>query len=51
MAFPHYDEDEIDEVCGESFDHDLDVTYDGPDERILWCRRCGAEIWEDPEDD
>ena len=43
-------EDEED-VCGETFDHDEETTYDGPDGRQWLCRRCGAEGWEDVEDD
>lgn len=38
-----------DEVCGETFDHDEEVTYDEADGRQWMCRRCGAEGWEDPE--
>lgn len=37
-----------DEVCGETFDHDEEVTYDEADGRQWMCRRCGAEGWEDP---
>jgi hypothetical protein len=40
---------EPDEVCGETYDHDLETTYEGEDGRTYVCRRCGAEIWEDPE--
>lgn len=46
--------DEIDPedfVCGEAFDHDEVITYDGPDCKQWMCRRCGAEGWIDPETD
>lgn len=42
-------DDENGEVCGESYDHDLDTIYEGPDGRQFVCKNCGAEIWEDPE--
>lgn len=35
-------------VCGESYDHDLVTTYEAEDGRQYECRRCGAEIWEEP---
>lgn len=35
------------EECGYSFDHDEQITYDGPDGVGWTCRRCGAEGWED----
>lgn len=35
------------EVCGESYDHDVETTYEGPDGWQGECRRCGAELWED----
>lgn len=42
-------EDAVDtdgEVCGETYDHDEVIDYDGPD-GVQWsCRRCGAEGWE-----
>ncbi len=44
------DTEEEDEVCGESYDHDLDVHYEDEDMRILWCGNCGAEIIEDRDD-
>lgn len=45
------DEDDCEEVCGEAFDHDLRILHDSDDGRVYECRRCGAEIWEDFEDD
>lgn len=34
---------EDEEVCGETYDHDEMITYNGPD-GIQWeCRNCGAE--------
>lgn len=42
---PDPDED----VCGESYDHDTVVTYEGED-GVQWeCKRCGAEGWKEPE--
>jgi hypothetical protein len=35
------------EVCGETFDHDETITYDGPDGLQWQCRRCGAEGFEE----
>ena len=41
--------DEDEPVCGESYDHDEQITYDGPD-GVQWvCRECGAEGFEDPD--
>jgi hypothetical protein len=34
-------------VCGESYDHDLETTYEGPDGWLGVCRTCGAELWDD----
>lgn len=43
------DEDEL--VCGESYDHDLRLI-DEADGCSTWeCRECGAEIYEDPDDE
>lgn len=36
-------------ICGESYDHDIVIDYDGPDGRQWACQNCGAEGWEDPE--
>ncbi|MFD3999798.1 hypothetical protein [Streptomyces rubiginosohelvolus] len=33
------------EVCGETYDHDEDIQYDGPDGVQWHCRRCDAEGW------
>lgn len=47
---PVIDEDEEDE-CGYSYDHDEDITYED-DETIQWvCRNCGAEGWEDKDEE
>lgn len=43
---PPADED----VCGETYDHDTETTYEGDDGYGWMCRRCGAEGWEEPED-
>ena len=40
-----------DEVCGESFDHDLREIDHRDGLRNLECRLCGAEIFEEDEDD
>lgn len=40
------DEDDAEEVCGETFDHDLREISAGTYE----CRRCGAEIFEEVTD-
>ncbi|MDK0525023.1 hypothetical protein [Streptomyces sp. ML-6] len=46
-----YKPTEDEEVCGETYDHDEETEYDGPD-GIQWsCRRCGAEGWEPRETD
>lgn len=34
------------EICGEAYDHDEEIDYDGPDGLQWSCRRCGAEGWE-----
>lgn len=39
------------EVCGETYDHDEEIDYDGPDGRQWSCRRCGAEGWESRDPD
>lgn len=34
-------------VCGETYDHDIEIMFED-DETLSWsCRRCGAEGWED----
>lgn len=33
------------EVCGESFDHDIEYVCDDGDGEQWVCRRCGAEGW------
>lgn len=44
--------DENEEICGESFDHDLERQSDPEDEiQVFWCNNCGAEIFEESEDD
>lgn len=52
VTAPDSGEDETDEdVCGETYDHDTETVYDGPDGYQWTCRRCGAEGWEDADDD
>lgn len=37
------------EICGESYDHDIVIDYEGPD-GIQWhCIRgeCGVEVWDE----
>lgn len=41
--------DEDEDICGEAFDHDMQIVYEGEDGRQWVCRRCGAEGWEEPE--
>ena len=45
MSISEYDEDE--DVCGETYDHDTETTYEDEESRYWICRRCGAEGWED----
>ncbi|MFG3127365.1 hypothetical protein ACGFZU_06645 [Streptomyces tendae] len=41
-----YQPTDDEEICGETYDHDEEIDYDGP-EGVQWsCRRCGAEGWE-----
>ena len=43
-------DDENADVCGETYDHDeVSATQDGM--TTYECRRCGAEWWEDEDDD
>lgn len=44
---PDNDEDEYEYVCGETYDHDYEVTYEDEDSLNWRCNRCGAEGWED----
>lgn len=37
--------------CGYVFDHDEEITYDGPDGVQWYCRRCGAEGFMEPTTD
>lgn len=34
-------------VCGESFDHQVEVIYEDMDVTQWMCRRCGVEGWEE----
>lgn len=44
------DAEEYESVCGESYDHTEEITYED-DELIQWrCTNCGAEGWEDKDD-
>ena len=40
-------DDEDADVCGETYDHDEETTYEGDDVYQWTCRRCGAEGWEE----
>lgn len=42
-------EDEDDWVCGESYDHDTEVTYKDAEVEQWICLNCGAEGWVDLE--
>lgn len=43
------DEEEL--VCGEALDHDLDEGDSQDGITIYNCRNCGAEIWEEEENE
>lgn len=48
LAFDDPDQEPDDApLCGESFDHDIETTYEGEDGWQGVCRHCGAELWED----
>lgn len=39
--------DEQEDVCGYSYDHDLEIIFED-DKTISWeCRECGAELYKD----
>jgi hypothetical protein len=38
-----------DDICGETIDHDEEVTYEGPDGIGWHCRRCDAEGFDEAE--
>jgi hypothetical protein len=38
---------ENDEICGDTFDHVIVITYEDEDTRQWECSNCGAEGWED----
>ena len=38
------------EVCGESYDHRLELLDERDGMRTYECRECGAEIWEEDDD-
>lgn len=41
------DKEDIEEsICGETFDHDENITYSDPTVVQWECRRCGAEGWD-----
>jgi hypothetical protein len=37
------------ETCGWSFDHDIEIVYEGEDGTQWVCRNCGAEGWDEPD--
>jgi hypothetical protein len=40
------------EICGETYDHDIPSRdYEDSPEGPWTCRRCGAEIWPESEED
>jgi hypothetical protein len=39
------------EVCGETYDHDLMLVDERDGEATYECRVCGAEVLDEPEDD
>ena len=41
-------DDELEEICGETMEHDIDYTELCEDGTTYWhCRRCGAEGYDD----
>lgn len=51
MTAPDSGREWEEEVCGETYDHDEQITYEDA-EGIQWiCNRCGAEGWEELTDD
>lgn len=44
-------DDENADVCGETYDHEEDLVDESDGMRTYECRRCGAEWWEDEDDD
>lgn len=44
-------EDDDEDVCGLTYDHEERITYDGPDGLGWECLRCGAEGWEDRDEE
>lgn len=41
------EDEEFEPICGESFDHDIVITYED-EELVQWyCDNCGAEGWDD----
>lgn len=41
---------EVDDVCGETIDHDAVLRDDRDGIKVYDCRRCGAEIIEEDEE-
>jgi DNA-directed RNA polymerase subunit RPC12/RpoP len=46
-----YDDTGDMDVCGETYDHRLDLIAESDGWRTYVCRECGAEILEDPDSD
>lgn len=44
------DADDTEDVCGYTYDHDLQLVDDRDGIRVSVCRECGAEIIEEEED-
>lgn len=38
------------DVCGESFDHELELVGESGGMRTFECRNCGAELWEEDDE-
>lgn len=38
-------------VCGETVDHEQLITYEDSDTRNYECTRCGAEWWQDKDEE
>lgn len=39
--------DDVEQECGNVYDHDTETVYEDDEIHQWMCRRCGAEGWED----
>lgn len=42
--------DEEEPLCGEAYDHDLEVVYEDEEVTQAVCRNCGGELWWDTDE-